>query len=88
MKMMYCIKCEQTVAVEEPVQGHTTMITPATRWDEAEYIFCQGPFEKVEPVEDPDWDLNLEEPNGDELFVMNMAAERLLLDLEGEYYAS
>ena len=83
MTIKFCIECGDKVLVDVD-GGHTRVIwtgAPEMRWD---VVFCNGPFEEVEPIEDPDWDLNLEEPTGDELFVMNMAADRLLLDLERE----
>lgn len=80
MKMMWCISCEKIVPVEEPISGHSIVqFVPDEGVDEV--CFCEGPFVEFEADIDPDWDLNLEEPSGDELFIMNKNAEYLLLDL-------
>lgn len=77
----WCANCEELVAVEDGVEGHTIMITPETRWDLPDIEFCSGPFYSCEPpMIDPDFDMQ-EEPSGDELFIMNKNAEELLYDL-------
>ena len=83
-KILYCLECEKEGAVEEDQTGHTIMIAPATRWDEAKYGWCEGPFTSCPPPDNfsDDWDLNLEVPSDEELAEMNLNAEMLVQELE------
>lgn len=82
MKMLYCIRCEKIVPVEEPIQGHSIIqFVP----DEGiqEIFWCEGDFTRSAPEYDPDWDLQ-DEPDEEELALMDKSAEELRLYFEGE----
>ena len=87
MKLLYCLRCEEIVPVEEPVQDHSIIqFVPDERTQEI--FWCEGGFESCEPSYiDPDFDVQ-DEPSQIELVKMNLAAEQLLQDFEGEQYAS
>jgi len=80
MKMMWCIMCEQMVAIEEPVQGHT-IIQFVPDAGEQEVFWCTGEFVDCAPDEDAyDFDLQ-DEPSQIGLAKMNLNAEEILQDL-------
>lgn len=44
--------------------------------------WCEGPFTSCQPPELPEaWELYVEEPGSDELFLMNIHARQLLMEL-------
>jgi hypothetical protein len=83
MKMMWCVTCEQMVAIESPVHGHT-IVQFVPDAGEQEVFWCGGEFVECAPDEyDPDFEINLEEPFSSEVFQMNLAAQKLLEDFIG-----
>lgn len=70
------------VAVEEPVEGHS-IIQFVPDEGTQEVFWCEGGFTSSAPEIDDDWDLQ-NEPSQEELVLMNLAAEELLRDFEGE----
>jgi hypothetical protein len=76
MNIRYCIACEEEIALDD-CSGHILVGDFPFEVD-----YCEGPFALVPPpvAFEDDWDLNLVEPTGDELFAMSMAADRLLAD--------
>lgn len=80
MNIRYCLACEETVTVENGVEGHTILVGDTLPFD---VDFCDGPFTSSEPPVnfETDWDLDLVEPSAEELAVMDANAELFLVDL-------
>ena len=82
-KLMYCLQCEEMVAVEEPIEGHS-VVEFVPDEGQSEVLWCEGGFTTCPPEHsDPDWDMQ-DEPSQEELVRMNLAAEELLADLDLE----
>lgn len=78
----WCINCEEWVAVEQPIEGHS-VVQFVPDMGEIEVFFCEGPFAFTCPEEyDKDFDLNISEPDDSELIIMNINAQRLMGDFE------
>lgn len=77
---VYCLK-HGWVTVMDGLDGHTVI---DENWN---VKFCEGLVYLCAPDFDldiePDWDLQ-DEPSQEELVLMNLAAEELLRDFEGE----
>ena len=74
MELKYCLTCEEVVAVESPIEGHT-VIEFVPDEGQQEVLWCEGPFTNAPcPDVDPNWDLYLEEPAQEELAIMNANA--------------
>lgn len=74
----YCIACEEEVAVEDGLEGHTILVGDSLPFD---VDFCSGPFTMTPPPDNfsPDWDLQ-DEPDEVELAVMDLLAEKIKKD--------
>lgn len=74
----FCINCQEEVAVEDGMEGHTILVGERLPFD---VEFCEGPFAMTPPPDNfhPDWDL-FPEPSQNELAVMDLLAERLQED--------
>lgn len=80
-KDKFCIKhqsMKEVCIAENHGEGHlAALFAPDWGW-------CEGPFATTPPPALPEgWELTIEEPGSEELFVMNVMARQLRLDLEG-----
>ena len=74
MDTAYCISCERDIFC------HDLVSTPSHSLNDGSW--CGGPFTTCRPPEPPeDWDIYTEEPGSDELFIMNIHARQLLVEL-------
>ena len=85
MELRYCLECGRIVPVLVGVDGvemHTKLVYLGV--DMPEVDICDGPFATSTPPENfgEDWDIDLVEPDGDEMFIINHNAEQLLADFE------
>lgn len=73
--LRYCITCERIVATLDG-EFHTII-----DWDK-NLVECDGPFALSTPPDNfgENWDIDLVEPDGDEMFIINRNAEQLLAD--------
>lgn len=80
VELRYCISCDRIVAITSGWLGDVHTIVA----EDENLDVCHGPFTLSTPPEDnPDWELNVEEPSPEELADMNLEAEILLQELEG-----
>ncbi len=79
--LRYCLTCGRIVATLEG-EMHTNVVQ--TEIHNAELVECYGPFSTSTPPEnfEMDWDIDLVEPDGDEMFIINHNAEQLWADFE------
>lgn len=85
MELRYCLECGRIVPVivdNEELEFHTKLVYLGV--DMPEVDLCDGPFATSTPPEnfESDWDIDLVEPDGDEMFIINHNAEQLLADFE------
>lgn len=73
MDTAYCISCEREVFCPN-------VLNVPSHLEDGNW--CDGPFTTCPPPEIPeDWELYVEEPGSDELFLMNIHARQLLTEL-------
>ena len=84
MNIMWCINCEEYVAVEFPIEGHSVIQFVPDEGTQ-EIFWCEGEFTECAPYDiDPEWEMKLVEPTPAEMAFMDCNAEVLYQDYEGE----
>lgn len=86
MATKWCQECDEMVdAFQDHLDnGQLVHLGEYFIGDTTEEFMCDGPFYESAPPELPEgWELMIEEPGSDELFLMNVTARQLQLELEG-----
>lgn len=80
MEIAYCIEHQHSVLVQNSIVGELHEVWGYNEFGMPDIDWCDFPkgWATVEPVENPDWDLDLVEPSDEELELMNVDAECIL----------
>ena len=82
----YCLTCGRIVAtMSDKDEFHTVVWTDGDEYGCETFVEpCYGPFTTSTPPDNfgENWDIDLVEPDGDEMFIINHNAEQLLADFE------